>query len=46
VADRIADHLQECVQRRALAQYIARLASAARIEGIELAGADEAMQVA
>ena len=40
VADRIAEYLQESVQRRALAQYIARLATAARIEGIELAGAE------
>lgn len=44
VAGRIAEYLQESVQRRALAQYIARLASAARIEGIDLAGA-EAMRV-
>jgi len=34
VADRIAAYLEECVQRRALAQYVARLA-AAGIEGIE-----------
>lgn len=40
VVDRIAEHLEESVQRRATAQYIARLASAARLEGIELAGAD------
>ena len=40
VAARIADYLRESVQRRAHAQYIARLASAARIEGIALAGAD------
>ena len=40
VASRIADYLRESVRRRADAQYIARLASAARIEGIELAGAD------
>ncbi len=40
VADRIADYLRESVCRRADAQYIARLVSAARIEGIELAGAD------
>jgi peptidyl-prolyl cis-trans isomerase C len=40
VADRIADYLRESVRRRADAQYIARLVSAARIEGIELAGAD------
>lgn len=44
VADQIAEYLQERVRRRALAQYIARLASAARIEGIELAGT-EAMRV-
>ncbi len=40
VADRITEYLEESVQRRATAQYIARLASAARLEGIELAGAD------
>ena len=40
VADRIAEYLRESVQRRADAQYVARLVSAARIEGIELAGAD------
>jgi peptidyl-prolyl cis-trans isomerase C len=40
VADRIADYLRESVRRRADAQYIARLVTAARIEGIELAGAD------
>lgn len=44
VADRIAEYFQESVQRRALAQYIARLATAAKIEGIDLAGA-EAMRV-
>jgi peptidyl-prolyl cis-trans isomerase C len=44
VADRIADYLRESVRRRADAQYIARLVSAARIEGIELAGA-EALRV-
>ncbi|MGP8230711.1 MAG: hypothetical protein ACLQUM_15285 [Steroidobacteraceae bacterium] len=44
VADRIAEYLQERVERRALAQYIARPATAARIDGIELAGA-EAMRV-
>lgn len=44
VADRIAEYLKECVQRRALAQYVARLASAARIEGVDLASAD-AMRV-
>jgi peptidyl-prolyl cis-trans isomerase C len=36
VADRIAAYLEERVQRRALAQYVARLAAAARIEGIDL----------
>lgn len=40
VAGRIADYLRENVRRRADAQYIARLVTAARIEGIELAGAD------
>ena len=40
VAERIADYLRESVRRRADAQYIARLVTAARIEGIELAGAD------
>lgn len=40
VASRIADYLRESVRRRADAQYIARLVTAARIEGIELAGAD------
>jgi len=41
VAARIADYLRESVKRRADAQYVARLVSAARIEGIELAGANE-----
>lgn len=40
VADRIADYLNESVRRRAHAQYIARLASAAAIEGIALDGAE------
>ena len=40
VAGHIADYLRESVRRRADAQYIARLVTAARIEGIELAGAD------
>jgi peptidyl-prolyl cis-trans isomerase C len=40
VAERIADYLRDSVRRRADAQYIARLVSAARIEGVELAGAD------
>ncbi len=40
VAGRIADCLRESVRRRADAQYIARLVTAARIEGIEIAGAD------
>ena len=44
VAGRIADYLRESVRRRADAQYIARLVSAARIEGIDLAGA-EALRV-
>jgi peptidyl-prolyl cis-trans isomerase C len=40
VAGRIADYLSESVRRRADAQYIARLVTAAKIAGIELAGAD------
>jgi len=44
VAERIADYLRENVERRAHAQYVARLVSAARIEGMDLAGAD-ALQV-
>jgi peptidyl-prolyl cis-trans isomerase C len=44
VAERIAEYLEESVKRRALAQYIARLASAAQIEGIDFASA-EAMRV-
>jgi peptidyl-prolyl cis-trans isomerase C len=44
VADRIAEYLEDSVRRRALAQYVARLAGAARIEGIDLANAD-AMRV-
>ncbi len=41
VAERIADYLRESVRRKADAQYVARLVSAARIEGIELAGAND-----
>lgn len=44
VVGRIADYLRESVQRRAHAQYIARLASSARIEGVVLAGT-EALRV-
>lgn len=40
VAARIADYLRESVRRRADAQYIARLVTAAKVEGIDLAGAD------
>ena len=40
VAGRIADYLRESVRRRADAQYIARLVTAAKIEGVDLAGAD------
>ena len=40
VADRIADYLCESVRRRAHAQYVARLASAAAIEGVSLDGAE------
>jgi peptidyl-prolyl cis-trans isomerase C len=41
VAERIADYLRESVRRRADAQYIARLASASVIEGIDLATAGD-----
>jgi peptidyl-prolyl cis-trans isomerase C len=44
VTDRIADYLRDSVQRRAQAQYVARLVSAAQIGGLEIAGA-EAHQV-
>jgi peptidyl-prolyl cis-trans isomerase C len=44
VAGRIADYLKESVRRRADAQYVARLISAANIEGVDLAGA-EALRV-
>jgi peptidyl-prolyl cis-trans isomerase C len=40
IATRIADYLRESVRRRADAQYVARLVSAAKIEGIDLGGAD------
>jgi peptidyl-prolyl cis-trans isomerase C len=40
VADRIADYLRESVQRRAAAQYIARLVSRAEITGVVLEGAE------
>lgn len=39
VAERIANYLRDSVTHRAQAQYIARLVSAARIEGIALEGA-------
>jgi peptidyl-prolyl cis-trans isomerase C len=39
VASRIADYLSEAVQRRASAQYIARLVSAADISGLDIEGA-------
>ncbi len=39
VQNRIAEYLHEGVQRRALAQYVAFLAAAARIDGIDLASA-------
>ncbi len=39
VAGRIADYLRESVRRRADAQFVARLVSAAAIEGVDLAGA-------
>jgi peptidyl-prolyl cis-trans isomerase C len=40
IAGRIADYLRESVRRRAAAQYVARLVSAAQIEGVELVSAD------
>jgi peptidyl-prolyl cis-trans isomerase C len=40
VAERIADYLRESVRRRADAQYIARLVSAADITGLALDGAE------
>ena len=40
VAAQIAEYLAESVQRRAIAQYVARLASRAEIAGIDLAGAE------
>ncbi len=40
VADRIAAYLKDSVERRAIAQYVARLASRASIEGVALAGTD------
>jgi peptidyl-prolyl cis-trans isomerase C len=40
VAARIADYLRERVERVAVAQYVARLASRAAIEGIALPDAD------
>jgi len=44
VAGRIAEYLRESVRRRATAQYVARLVTEAKIEGIDLAGA-EALRV-
>ncbi len=41
VAERIAAYLKQSVQRRAAAQYVARLVSAAEIKGFEMPGADE-----
>jgi peptidyl-prolyl cis-trans isomerase C len=40
VAERIADYLRESVRRRADAQYVARLVSAAEITGLALDGAE------
>jgi peptidyl-prolyl cis-trans isomerase C len=40
VAERIGSYLKERVQRRATAQYIARLVSRAKIAGIEIEGAE------
>lgn len=41
VADRIAGYLTESVRRRAVAQYIARLVSAADVTGVDMPGAME-----
>lgn len=40
VRERIANYLRESVERRATAQYIALLISRAKIEGMEIAGAE------
>jgi len=40
VATKIASYLAESVRRRAIAQYVARLASRAEIAGIDLAGVE------
>ena len=40
VAGRIAEFLRESVERRAIAQYIARLVSRAEIAGIDLANSE------
>jgi peptidyl-prolyl cis-trans isomerase C len=44
VAERIADYLRENVERRAIAQYVARLASRSTIDGVTLRSA-EALRV-
>ena len=41
VAEHIADYLRDSVTHRAQAQYVARLVSAAQIDGVALAGAAE-----
>jgi peptidyl-prolyl cis-trans isomerase C len=41
VGERVADYLRDSVLRRATAQYIARLVTAAAITGVEIAGAAE-----
>ena len=41
VAQRIADYLRESVRRRAHAQYVARLVSAAAVTGLALEGAED-----
>lgn len=41
VAERIADYLADSVRHRAIAQYIARLVSAATVTGIDMPGAAE-----
>lgn len=42
VTERIADYLIECAERTAIAQFIARLVSAAEIRGLSLGGARDA----
>jgi peptidyl-prolyl cis-trans isomerase C len=45
VVERIAEYLEESTRRLASAQYVARLAASAHIEGINLATTTEAIRV-